>query len=100
MQLTSSDIRVYVCLLHQAVFQGHDHVLIIPLYIPSGTGQTHSRSVIDDEQLILLETSVHKEMSGAFKEGSSPQSPALGHLHGWTVTSLVHHQYVQLKMLI
>lgn len=43
-----------ICLLHQADFQGHDHVLIIPLYIPSGTGQAHSRSATDVEWMNSL----------------------------------------------
>ena len=69
-------------LLYQTGFQGHAHVLIIPLYIPSSTGQVHSRMQQMLSRWILLETSFHKETGGTFKGGSSPPPQVLGHLHG------------------
>lgn len=45
-----ASMRLCVCLLHQADIQGHDHVLIIPLYVLSGTGQAHSGSTKDAER--------------------------------------------------
>lgn len=54
------------CLFHQVDFQGHDHALIIILYIPSGTGQAHSRSAIDVEGMNSLRKLFSQRSVGGF----------------------------------